>query len=143
MARSQAAVHDAPPVVHHLLPESVLYWSSRVIFPIPFVVFGVMHLINPAAMAPHVPAWVPGGGMFWAIVTGAALLASGISILSNRLVGWSAPLLALLLLTFVFTMHIPGLFDPSYRQMAMMSLLKDLGLAGGALAIGTIFQRGR
>jgi putative oxidoreductase len=143
MARSHAAANDARPTVSHLLPEAVLYWSSRVIFPIPFIVFGVMHLIHPSAIAPHVPAWVPGGGMFWAIVVGIALIAAGVSILTNRLVGWSAPLLALLLLTFVFTLHIPGLFDAASQQMSMMSLFKDLGLAGGALAAGVIAQHRR
>lgn len=104
---------------------------GRVLFAVPFAVSGLNHLTMASAMAPMVPAWVPGGGAFWVVLTGLAMIAAAVSIASNRLVQWSAPLLALLLGVFVVTLHVPALAggDP----MAMVSILKDTGLIGAAL----------
>ena len=105
--------------------------TGRVLFAAPFAVFGVNHLMMPGAMAGMVPAWVPGGGSFWVVLTGLAMIAAAVSIGTNRLTKVSAPLLALLLATYVVTLHLPALLGGD--QMAIMGLLKDTSLIGGAL----------
>ena len=47
-----------------------------------------------------VPAWIPFGGNFWAILTGIAFVLAGIAILSGILDVLAARLLALMLLVF-------------------------------------------
>jgi uncharacterized integral membrane protein len=44
-------------------------------------------------------------------------------------------LLAVLLLIFILTIHIPALFNVEKWQFALIELLKDTSLMGGALMI--------
>ena len=111
---------------------------ARIIFAIPFAIFGIMHLTNADKMAGYVP--IPGGA-FWVYLTGAAMLAASISILSGKLTKIACLSLAALLLIIIVTMQIPGLFDPARMQMAMGGLLKDTSLLGGALLIAGIYNR--
>ena len=74
------------------------------------------------------------GGVFWIYLTGLGLLLSGVSILIKKYDYWSSFLLAVLLLSFVLTIHLPGIIEGGeMAQMYMTNLLKDLALAGGAL----------
>ena len=107
---------------------------ARALLTVPFAIPGVMHLTAGASMAAVVPAWVP-GGVIWVYLTGIALLAGAIGI---HLKKWALPAglgLAALMLVFAFTVHLPAMADEATRQMAMVGFMKDLGLAGGALAI--------
>ena len=110
---------------------------GRVIYALPFMVFGAFHLSKAAMMAGMVPAWVP-GGILWIYITGAAMIAAAISIIINVLAYWACLGLALLMLTFVVTVHIPNLSNPQMAMMAMPGLLKDTSLAGAALFIGSM-----
>ena len=87
-----------------------------------------------------VPSWVPGGGVLWVYLTGVALIAAAVSFAFNRLTRVSGILLAVLLFSFIATVHVPGLAAEATMQMSMVSILKDFALAGGALLIAA---RGR
>lgn len=113
---------------------------ARVLFAIPFFMFGVNHFIYANAMAGMVPAYVP-GGIFWIYFTGVALIAAAVSIVTKIQGKLAMYLLALLLLIFVVTLHVPGLSNPQMKMMSMMALLKDLGLMGGALLLAGIFEK--
>ena len=105
--------------------------SGRYLFALPMVIFGLFHFLNASSMAGMVP--IP-GGVIWVYITGLALLLSGVSILIKKYDEWSSFLLAVLLLTFVLTIHLPGvLAGGEIAQMFVTNLLKDLALAGGAL----------
>ena len=104
---------------------------ARGLFALPFIVFGLFHFTGAEQMAGMVP--VP-GGIFWVYFTGVALVAGGLGILTNILGRWAALGLAALMALFAVTVHLPALGDPAMGQMAMISLLKDTALAGGALA---------
>lgn len=111
-------------------------WSKtgRIIFGLPFVVFGIVHFINGAGMAGYVPGFIP-GGVFWIYLTGAALLAAGISILIEKMTRLACILLGVMLIIFVLTIHLPAVInaaDAPTMQQAMTSLLKDLALAGAS-----------
>ncbi len=103
---------------------------ARVAFAAPFAIFGLFHFLNASAMAGMVP--VP-GGVFWIYFTGAALIAGSIGIITGYLGRLAALGLAALLATFIVGIHVPGLSHPEMQQMAMMGLLKDVSLLGGAL----------
>jgi len=105
--------------------------AGKYLFAIPMMIFGLFHFINADAMAGMVP--IP-GGVFWIYLTGSALLLAGVSMLISKYDDWSSFLLAALLLTFVATMHLPGVIaGGDMAQMSMTNLLKDFALAGGAL----------
>ena len=104
---------------------------GKYLYAIPMVIFGLFHFLNASAMAGMVP--IP-GGVFWIYLTGLALLLSGVSIIIKKYDDWASFLLAVLLLIFVLTIHLPGVLSGGeMAQMFMTNLLKDLALAGGSL----------
>ena len=110
---------------------------AHILFAIPFAVFGLMHLTNADKMAGYVP--IP-GGEFWVYLTGVAMLAAAISIITGKLTKIACLSLAVLLLVIIVTMQIPGLTNPQTMQMAMSGLLKDTSLMGGALLIAGLYH---
>ncbi len=101
---------------------------GKYIFAIPFVVFGIFHFMNAEAMAGMAP-----GGTIMVYISGVALILAAISIFIGKLDKLACVLLALMLVLFIVMIHAPGLGNEETMQMSMSSLLKDLGLAGGAL----------
>lgn len=110
--------------------------SGKILYALPFAIFGLGHLANAGSMAAVVPSFVP-GGVFWVYVTGLAMLAAAISIISGKLVKLSGILLAVLLITFALTVMLPGLGNENeqIKQMSFVGLMKDLSLAGAALFV--------
>jgi uncharacterized membrane protein len=111
--------------------------KGRIVFAIPFAMFGMMHLVMASNMAGMVPSWVP-GGVLWVYVTGLALVAAAVSIISKKQIYLASILLAVLLGVFVMTIHLPAILGGD--QMAMGSMLKDISLAGGALLIAGLYK---
>ena len=107
---------------------------GRIIFALPFAVFGILHFMNASAMAGMVP--LP-GGVFWVYLTGAAHLAAAISILTGKYARLACLLLGVMLLIFALSIHLPNLLGGD--QQSMTNLLKDLALAGGAWAIADTY----
>src|SRR2546421_4669385 len=105
---------------------------ARILFAIPFAIFGILHLMNADKMAGYVP--IPGGA-FWMYFTGVALIAAAVSMVTRKLVKIAAIGLAVFLLLTIILIQIPGLSNPQMAQMAMTGLLKDTSLLGGALLI--------
>jgi len=110
---------------------------GRYLFALPFAVFGIMHLLSASDMAGMVPGWVP-GGVLWVYLTGLALIAAGVSFVIQKHTHPAGLLTAALMFIFVLTIHLPGLLGGN--MMAMSGLLKDIGLAGGALLLASNYQ---
>ncbi len=110
---------------------------GRIMYAIPFAIFGMMHFMVAGDMAGMVPAWVP-GGVFWVYVTGLALIAAAVSLITKKHIYLASLLLAVLLIIFVVTVHLPSMMGGD--QMAMPSIMKDMSLAGGALLIAGLFK---
>jgi len=108
---------------------------ARIIFAVPLAIFGLFHFMNGPAMAGMVP--IP-GGVFWVYLTGAALLAAAISILIKKQARLACLLLALMLTIFALSIHLPGALGGD--QASVSSMLKDLALAGAALAFAGRFE---
>lgn len=113
---------------------------SRIVFGIPFLVFGVNHFMYPSAMTGMVPAFLP-FRLFFVYFTGLALIGAGISIITGIQIKLSTLLLSVLLLLFVLLIHVPGLMNRSTLQMSMAALLKDLGLAAAALYMSSTSKK--
>jgi len=112
---------------------------GRILFAIPFGILGLNHFFMKSFYIGIVSSFIPGGG-FMVIITGLALIAASISIIAGKFVQISCLLLALLLLIFICTIHIPGLFDQANSVIALIELLKDTALMGGALMIASIYH---
>ncbi len=106
---------------------------GRWIFPIPFAVFGLMHFMNADALAGYVPGYMPAPKIF-VYLAGAGLIGSAVSMYIGKYDKLATTLLAVMLLLFVLMIHMPGAMGGGEgSQMAMSNVLKDLGLAGGAM----------
>lgn len=102
---------------------------ARIIFALPFAIFGLFHLLNGPTMAPMVPM---AGGTFWIYFTGVCLIAGGLGVMTRVLGSYAALGLGILMLVFIVAIHIPGLANEATQQAAMQGFLKDMGLMGGA-----------
>jgi uncharacterized membrane protein len=114
---------------------------GRILFALPFAVFGLNHFFMVDFYTGMLTSFIPGSS-FTILLTGLALIAASISIIIKKYIKLSCILLAILLLLFILTIHIPQLFDASTKMFAMVALLKDLALMGGALMIAGIYQKG-
>lgn len=109
---------------------------GRIVFAIPFAIFGVFHFLNAAAMAGMVP--IP-GGVVWVYLTGVAHLAAAISFIVGKYGRLAGQLLALMLLIFALSIHLPAVLGGD--QASMTNFLKDVALAGGALVVAGTFPK--
>jgi len=110
---------------------------GRFVFTIPFAFLGLMHFMNAKMMAGMVPSFIP-GGIFWVYLIGLALLAASVSFVIEKHTYLAALLTAALMLIFSLTIYLPDLLGGN--QMAMPLLLKELGLAGGALLLAAHYE---
>jgi putative oxidoreductase len=115
--------------------------SRLAIFLLSFVMifFGIQHFIHPQNMVTRVPDFLP-GGIVWVYIVGTAFILAAVSFMSNILVRTAAYLLALMLLIFVFTIHLPQYLDTAdndYKQATLINMLKDTALAAFALYIAS------
>ena len=61
---------------------------------------------------------------------------------AKKFIKISCLLLAFLLFIFICTIHLPGLFNPDQARvtLALIELMKDTALMGGALMIAGIYH---
>lgn len=114
--------------------DSTLSRAGRIVFAIPFAIFGLLHFMAGADMAGMVPGWLPAPTL-WIYIVGLAFLAASVSFLIGKMVRQAGLALAVLLGSFVLTIHLPGIMDAETAQMATTNGLKDLALLGGALLV--------
>jgi uncharacterized membrane protein len=108
---------------------------GKIVFSLVLVIFGLFHFMNAGDMTGMVPDWVP-GGVFWVYATGVFLITGALAIIINRKASLAALLLAVLLLIFALTIHLPSVMaGGDGAQSAMPMLLKDLSMAAAALYI--------
>src|SRR5690606_24263956 len=102
---------------------SAIYNLGRYLYDLPFAVFGIGHFMNAEMMAGMAP-----GGTVMVYITGLALIAASVSMLIGKFDKLAATLLAVMLLLFVFIIHLKSAMAGDMSQ-----LLKDVALAGAAL----------
>lgn len=118
-----------------VLAGAPLARAGRALFGLCFVVLGAQHFMYAGFIASLVPAWIPGGGLFWNYATGVGMIAAGAAIAADRLRAPAGLLLALMLAAFVLTLHVPRTVASGGDGNELNSLLVALGLAGAALVM--------
>lgn len=113
---------------------------GRILFALPFGIIGLNHFLmkNTFLQIMEHTSFIPGGG-FTILFTGFILILASISIMLNKFIQTTCLGLAGLLLIFIVTIHIPGLFTED-MPMALFMLLKDMGLMGGAIMIAAYYH---
>ena len=107
---------------------------GRILYALPFAVFGINHFVMKDFFMGELTDFIPFGG-YMILLTGVLLIGTSISIMTKKYIKQSTLILAGMLLLFIATIHIPQLFDPEKKMIAMIALLKDLSLMGGSLMI--------
>jgi len=100
------------------------------------VIFGLLHFMYGELMAGLVPSIIP-GGVVWVYAVGFVFIASGVCIVTARYMREMGIALAVALGLYMIFVDIPGLGIPAIQQSSMISLLKDISLAGGALYLSS------
>ena len=98
---------------------------------------GVFQLKRPYDTLVYVPSFLP-GGITWAYVVGTCFILVGISFALNKYVKVTSYLLAIFLVFFILTVHVPNAMNAGsdeYRLFAFINILKDTAIAGFALHI--------
>jgi uncharacterized membrane protein len=103
---------------------------AEIIFALVFGYFGYVHFMKADKMGGGVPDMFPGDGKIYIFLTGAIFILAAIAIIVNKFKTEACYLLALVLIIFVFTIHLKN-FDSNPS-----GLLKDVALAMGAIFIG-------
>ncbi len=117
---------------YHIISRIAIYMLSVVL-----IIFGVFHFMYPRDLMVYVPAALI-GGIMWAYFVGGAFVLVGISFLTNQYVKFTGYLLAVMLIFFIVSIHVPNYLnagDADMRQLALISILKDLAITGFALHI--------
>jgi uncharacterized membrane protein YphA (DoxX/SURF4 family) len=114
---------------------------GRILWSIPFLMFGIGHIRNADMMGSMVPSYF-GPGILWSYIVGACMIAAVAAINFRQKDRLAALLAALLLIIIATTIHLPHMSSPdaNLKMQGMMGLFKDLGLAGGALLIAASAQ---
>jgi putative oxidoreductase len=119
--------------------KSTIGTVGRILFAVPFAIFGLLHFMNADGMATMVP-FPP--ELVWVYVTGLAHILAALSIIIQKKTGLATLLLGIMLLIFALTIHLPGVLsgDEATMAMSMPGLLKDLSLAGAAFYISSQYK---
>lgn len=111
---------------------------GRILFALPFGIIGLNHFLMTDIYLGMMSSFIPGGG-YTILLTGALLIAASACIIINKYIQIVCFSLAGLLLLFILTIHLPGLFT-NHFDVALFGLLKDTGLMGGALIIAAYYH---
>jgi len=107
---------------------------GKYLFIIPMGIFGLMHMAMGDQMTGMVPSWLPVPIAF-VYLTGLGLIGATVALIINKKAKLAMTLLGVMLLIFVFTIHLVSLIGGD--QMAMPMLLKDSSIAGAAFYIAS------
>jgi putative oxidoreductase len=112
---------------------------GRILFAIPFALFGINHFLMLNYYLGMLTSFVPLGA-YTIILTGIMMIVASISIITKILVKFSTLMLAILLFVFIVTIHIPHLITDADKTITIIALLKDISLLGGSLMIYGIYS---
>lgn len=107
---------------------------GRILFALPFALFGINHFLMTDYYLGMLTSFVPLGG-YTVLLTGLVMIGVSISIITKKFIRLSTLILAGLLFVFIVTIHIPHLLDGTDKTPIIIALLKDISLMGGSLMI--------
>jgi putative oxidoreductase len=114
--------------------------TGKFIFAIPIGIIGIIHFLKAGSIAAGLPSFYF-APIFWVYLSGLALAAASISILTGKYTRLACLLLALLFFIVVLTVDLPGYINDTASYARISSLLKDISIAGGSLVIAAVSSR--
>lgn len=123
--------------------DSIISRISVIVLAIVMGIFGFYHFSHARDMIAFVPDFLP-GGIIWVYIVGIAFILVALALIAHRYVKFAGYLLAVLLLIFVLTIHLPNWMnagDPEMRQLSLTNFLKDLAIAAFAAYVASNAQK--
>ena len=114
--------------------------TGFIIFAIPLGIIGIIHFVMGQTIAAELPSFFF-ASIFWIYLSGLALIAASISILTEKYTRLACLLLALLFFILVLLIDLPGLLSGTITFSLISSTLKDISIAGAALVIAAASSR--
>lgn len=107
------------------------------------VLYGICHILYTKYISVLVPAWIPGGQMFWTYFAAVALIGSGLAIAIGIKPKLAATLLGIMIFIWLIIIHIPlAIGNPFGRHSnSLVSAFSALAFCGIALAIAANYRR--
>jgi hypothetical protein len=102
---------------------------GRYLIAISLIVFAVQHFMYAEFVAKLVPAWIP-AKLFWAYFTGAAFVATALSIVSRLAIRLAGVLLGTMFFLWVVLLHIPRVTGSLRNGNEMTSLFVAVAMSG-------------
>ena len=116
--------------------DDTLLWAGRLGFGSFLILAGIQHVIYVNFVATLVPAWIPGGAVFWTIVAAVALMAGGVGIIVPRTSRLAALCTGGMILTWFFVLHLPrAVAELGYGSNEMTALFEALAMSGIAFVL--------
>ena len=110
---------------------------GRFVFALTLPVFGVLHFVYRGYVASVIPSWIPAPDA-WALITGVAFIAAGLSLLSGVQARLASSLLGAMFVIWVVILHTPRALAASPSRGEWTSLTIALAMSGGAWLISAI-----
>jgi uncharacterized membrane protein len=112
--------------------------TARIVFGICSIVFALAHFTGLQATAKMVPAWMPGGQVFWAIATGVGHLAVGLSLIANRIAVLATRLGGLMYICFALFSWLPGAVAHPTEWLLWAGVAISLCMAAALWLVGDL-----
>ena len=112
--------------------------TARIAFGLCSLNFALAHFAGLKPTAAMVPAWMPGGQVFWALATGVGHLAVGLALLSNRLAVPATRAGALMYICFALGSWLPGALTHPTEWLRWAGAAISLCMAAALWLVGDL-----
>lgn len=106
------------------------------------ILCGIQHFMYVPFVASLVPAWFPGGGVFWTYFAGVALIAGGVGIVVPQVTRLAAVLSGAMIFSWVFLVHVPLALRNPHDQGIVASVFEALAFSGVAFLLAGLADAG-
>lgn len=116
--------------------------SAHVLYGLALIAFGFSHFAYLNLTAPLVPAWLP-APVFWAYLTGAVYLATGVALVTGFLSRIGALLAAVQIILITLLVWGPGAAEGRFGPWNWQEPIVSWVLMASAWVLATSFEKGR
>ncbi len=141
IAEHVAIVAGAAALWARMSPESAerLHFTpavARIVYGCCSIMFALAHVFALEGTVRLIPEWMPGGGVFWALFTGAGHFAVGVALLANKLVVLATRLAGLMYLCFALFAWLPGALTHPDQWLRWAGVAITLTMLGAVWLVG-------
>jgi hypothetical protein len=113
---------------------------GRILFAFAMIVFGAQHFMYTRFVASLIPHWIPQHHL-WALFTGIALIAAGVSLATTIADKYASHGLFILFFGWLILLHIPRVLHALHSPDEWASGFVVLGLSGASLLLAASSER--